>query len=156
MNIENNNLNIPNVSVSELVDQLSALYKSAIDSNISFRDLPSPFFWGLAGIGKSAGVLQLADRITADTGRRAVVTDVRLLLFSPVDLRGVPVADESRRFTDWLMPRIFAMEEGDGVVNILFLDELSAAPQSAQGALQPPYALHRAERLQVLEKLGCR
>ena len=134
MKIENTNMNIPVISVTELVKQLTALYAGAIEADVPFSKLPSPFLWGAAGIGKSDGVKQLAQALELKTGKKVVVTDVRLLLFSPVDLRGVPVADEHRRFTDWLKPRIFDMDSGKGTVNILFLDELSAAPQSVQAS----------------------
>ena len=134
MTMENTNLNIPNISVSELVEQLVLLYTRAVTNNTSFRSIPTPFLWGPAGIGKSNGVEQLAQLLKQRTGKMVIVTDVRLLLFSPVDLRGVPVADAQRRFTDWLKPRIFDMKQEENVINILFLDELSAAPQSVQAA----------------------
>ena len=134
MKMENNRLNIPNVSVSELVEQLGMLYKSAVDNRIPFRSLPTPFLWGPAGVGKSDGVKQLAKNLEKQTRKTVVVTDVRLLLFSPVDLRGVPVADEAKRFTNWLKPRIFDMKDSKDFINILFLDELSAAPQSVQAS----------------------
>ena len=101
---------------------------------ISLKSIPTPFLWGPPGVGKSEGVRQLAERIEKNTGKRVIVTDVRLLLFSPVDLRGVPVADKNREFTNWLRPKLFAMDESLDCVNILFLDELSAAPQSVQAA----------------------
>jgi len=132
--LENQNLNIPDISVAELVKQLCSLYGGATEAGIPYSLLPTPFLWGPAGIGKSDGVKQLAALLAENTGKRVAVTDVRLLLFSPVDLRGVPVADENRRFTDWLKPRIFDMDPSDGVINLLFLDELSAAPQSVQAA----------------------
>lgn len=135
MKIENTNLNIPNVSVGELVEQLGSLYTCAVKNDIPFSSIPTPFLWGPAGIGKSDGIRQqLADLLEKQTGRTVTVTDVRLLLFSPVDLRGVPVADEHRQFTDWLKPRIFDMKQSRDVINILFLDELSAAPQSVQAS----------------------
>lgn len=34
----------------------------------------------------------------------------------------------------WLKPQIFQMDAADNIVNILFLDEISAAPQSVQAA----------------------
>ncbi len=127
-------LNIPEMSISAITDRLGCLYTAAIRAGTPLRDIPTPFLWGPAGIGKSQGVHQLAARIERETGRRTAVTDVRLLLFSPVDLRGIPVADAERRFTNWLMPKIFDMEKGADFVNLLFLDELSAAPQSVQAA----------------------
>ena len=62
------------------------------------------------------------------------ITDVRLLLFNPIDLRGIPVADQRRQFAVWLKPKIFKMNGTEDYVNILLLDEISAAPQSVQAA----------------------
>jgi hypothetical protein len=59
---------------------------------------------------------------------------VRLLLFNPIDLRGIPTANADKTLAVWLKPKIFDMDNSDGVVNILFLDEISSAPQSVQAA----------------------
>ncbi len=134
MRMENTNLNMPDVTVSEVVDLLSVLYANAVRNRVPFKGIPTPFLWGPAGIGKSEAVMQTAERLEKETGKETRVTDVRLLLFSPVDLRGVPVADEHKKFSNWLMPRIFDMDACEHVINILFLDELSAAPQSVQAA----------------------
>lgn len=134
MELENTNMNIPTVSVSEVTTLLGKVYTNAVNNIMPFKEIPTAFLWGSAGIGKSEGVYQLADIIGKNTGKSVTVTDVRLLLFSPVDLRGVPVADSDRKFTNWLMPRIFDMDGSKDVINILFLDELSAAPQSVQAA----------------------
>ena len=131
---ERENMNIPSVTVAEASDCLTSLYVGAIRAGVPLKTLPTPFLWGPPGIGKSAAVRQLAERLETATGKRTAVTDVRLLLFSPVDLRGVPVPDPTRTFADWLRPRSFDMEEGDEMINLLFLDELSAAPQSVQAA----------------------
>jgi len=128
------NINIPEISVSELTELLSELYIKAIDGAGDLKLLPTPFIWGAAGVGKSQGVRQIAVNIEKATGKKVYVTDVRLLLFSPVDLRGVPVADAERKFTNWLRPAIFNMIDDSNAINILFLDELSAAPQSVQAA----------------------
>lgn len=126
--------NIPEVTVKDAVSQLKTLYVKAIELGVDFKALPTPFLWGPAGVGKSQGVFQLAESMEEETSKSVVVTDVRLLLFSPVDLRGIPVADESRQFSNWLLPSVFKMNEDKNTVNILFLDELSAAPQSVQAA----------------------
>lgn len=131
---ETNMMNIPGLTVSEAKGQLLRLYATAAEKGVPFRKLPTPFYWGSPGVGKSESVYQLADELAEVTGKSVDVTDVRLLLFSPVDLRGVPVADAERKFTNWLKPKIFDMREGDDLINILFLDELSAAPQSVQAA----------------------
>ena len=128
------NLNIPETSADKLINLLTSLYVKSIENHIPFKALPTPFIWGAAGIGKSQSIFQIAENIAEATGKKVFVTDVRLLLFSPVDLRGVPVADAERKFTNWLKPSIFNMSDDNEAINILFLDELSAAPQSVQAA----------------------
>ena len=132
--LKNENLNIPNLSVQEIVQSLAGLYSQAVGMGMPLSSLPTPFLWGPAGVGKSEGVRQLAQKLEETTGKRVTVTDVRLLLFSPIDLRGIPVPDAEKQFANWLRPRIFAMDPGADTLNLLFLDELSAAPQSVQAA----------------------
>ena len=90
--------------------------------------------WGPPGVGKSQGVREIAKEIERKTNKKTVITDVRLLLFNPVDLRGIPTANEDKTLAVWLKPRIFQMDESDDTVNILFLDEISSAPPSVQSA----------------------
>lgn len=59
---------------------------------------------------------------------------MRLILFNPVDLRGIPSANRDKTAAVWLKPEIFNMDADEDVVNILFLDEISAAPPSVQAA----------------------
>lgn len=126
--------NIPSMNVGKAVDELAAVYSSIINQHLPVRTVPSVMLWGAPGIGKSQAIKQLAKRIEEETGKRAVVTDVRLLLFNPIDLRGIPTANADKTLAVWLKPQIFQMDESDGVVNILFLDEISAAAQSVQAA----------------------
>lgn len=128
------NLNLPEVSVAELIDILTTLYANAVKTGTDLKSLPTPFIWGAAGVGKSQGVKQIAENIEKATGKKVKVTDVRLLLFSPVDLRGVPVASADKKTANWLRPEIFSLSPDEDTINILFLDELSAAPQSVQAA----------------------
>lgn len=126
--------NIPAVSVGDAVSRLAAAYTAVIKSGKGVWTVPSVMMWGPSGVGKSQAVRQIADKISAGTGRRVSVTDVRLLLFNPIDLRGIPTANEDKTLAVWLRPKIFDMDPSDDVVNILFLDEISAAPQSVQAA----------------------
>ena len=57
-----------------------------------------------------------------------------VLLFNPVDLRGIPTANADKTLAVWLRPQIFQIDAGDDTINILLLDEISAAPQSVQAA----------------------
>lgn len=134
MESDMNTMNIPEVSVDEMIGELFAMYNGALREEMPLRELPSPFLWGPPGVGKSEGVRQLAADLEKCSGRTVVVSDVRLLLFSPVDLRGVPMADAQKQLAVWLKPEIFNMDPSESIINILLLDELSAAPQSVQAA----------------------
>ncbi len=126
--------NVPSVSVGEAVNRLAYMYCSVIENGAGPGVLPSVMLWGAPGVGKSQGIRQIAAKIEAASGKQVNVTDVRLLLFNPIDLRGIPTANEDRTLAVWLRPQIFDMDPSEDVVNILFLDEISAAPQSVQAA----------------------
>ncbi len=129
-----NNSQISVLSVDKAVDTLSEVYVSAVKNGIAFKDIPSVMLWGAPGVGKSQAIRQVAAKLQEQTGLKCAVTDVRLLLFNPIDLRGIPTANAEKTLAIWLKPQIFQMNESKSVVNILFLDELSAAPQSVQAA----------------------
>ena len=126
--------NIPSMNVGKVVTQLSSAYNAVINGGLPVKTLPSVMLWGAPGIGKSQAIRQIAREIERGTGKKTVVTDVRLLLFNPIDLRGIPTSNADKTLAVWLRPQIFQMDEGDSVINILFLDEISAAPQSVQAA----------------------
>lgn len=126
--------NIPSVSIGDAVKEISVLYCNAIKYKINFKRIPSVMMWGPPGVGKSQAVRQLAEIIEKETGKKVKITDVRLLLFNPIDLRGIPTSNKDKTLAVWLRPQIFQMAEDDDVINILFLDEISAAPQSVQAA----------------------
>lgn len=122
------------INVDNMVDMLSKAYISLIESNTPFKKFPSVMLWGPPGVGKSQGVREIARVIESKTNQKVVITDVRLLLFNPVDLRGIPTANEDKTLAVWLKPKIFQMDDSNNTVNILFLDEISAAPPSVQSA----------------------
>ena len=125
---------VPMLNVGKTVDQLAGAYSAVINGGAPLSTMPSVMLWGPPGVGKSQAVRQMAAAISENTGKRTVVTDVRLLLFNPIDLRGIPTANEDKTLAVWLKPKIFQMDESKNVINILFLDEISAAPQSVQAA----------------------
>ncbi len=126
--------NIPSLSVGRLVEELTHMYSTALLGGMSAGEIPSVMLWGPPGVGKSQAVRQVAAAIGERTGKRVSVTDVRLLLFNPIDLRGIPTANADKTLAVWLKPQIFQMDDSENVVNLLFLDEISAAPQSVQAA----------------------
>lgn len=126
--------NINTLSAKDIIILLEKLYVNAINKNIEFKNLPAVMLWGPPGVGKSSAIYQLKDKLENQTSKKVVVTDIRLLLFNPIDLRGIPVADQNKEVAIWLKPSIFNMNPSDDYINILFLDEISAAPQSVQAA----------------------
>jgi hypothetical protein len=95
---------------------------------------PSIFLKGQPGVGKSQAVYKIARALEETTHKQVRVIDVRLLMFNPVDLRGIPVADAEKKYAIWLKPYIFQLSPEEDIINILFLDELTSAPQSVQAA----------------------
>lgn len=128
------NLNMPVLSVEKAISTLSEAYCKVVEKDLSMKILPSVMLWGPPGVGKSQAVRQIAKIIETQTGKKVSVTDVRLLLFNPIDLRGIPTANADKTLAIWLKPQIFQMNDNEDVINILFLDEISAAPQSVQAA----------------------
>ena len=76
--------------------------------------------WGACGVGKS----QIIGKVAADLGYEFL--DIRAVQLDPVDLRGLPRILSNE--TEWVPPK-FLPKSGRG---ILFLDELTSAPQMTQ------------------------
>ena len=132
--IKERSYNTPNINVEKLIELLSSSYSSIINNKQPIKSFPSVMLWGAPGVGKSQAVRQIAREIEYKTKKKVNITDVRLLLFNPIDLRGIPTSNADKTLAIWLKPQIFQMDPSDKVVNILFLDEISAAPQSVQAA----------------------
>lgn len=73
---------ISQLTVAQMSQQLTLAYTSVINSNLPLSNIPSVMIWGPPGVGKSQGIRQIASDVSALTGKRVVVTDVRLLLFN--------------------------------------------------------------------------
>ena len=95
---------------SELFEALHALIAERVPLHI----------WGACGVGKS----QIVAQVASDLGWQFL--DIRAVQLDPVDLRGLPriSADQA----EWVPPK-FLPTSGEG---ILFLDELTSAPQMTQ------------------------
>lgn len=122
------------LTVSEFVKVLTNSYTQMVKSKRPFKEFPATMLWGQPGVGKSQGVYEIAEALKATTHKSVQVCEVRLLLFNPIDLRGIPVANEDKTLAVWLKPKIFQMDESSQTINILFLDEISSAPASVQAA----------------------
>ena len=96
---------------SELYEALHALISERVPIHI----------WGASGVGKS----QIVRQVARDNLNWQFI-DVRAVQLDPVDLRGLPRVFGDQ--TEWVPPK-FLPTSGRG---ILFLDELTAAPQMTQ------------------------
>lgn len=88
------------------------------------------FLWGPPGIGKSDIVKQIADSINAH------VVDVRLSLWEPTDIKGIPYFDSNSGTMVWGAPSELPNAEMSAKHEniVLFLDEMNSAAPSVQAA----------------------
>jgi len=95
---------------SELYEALHALITERVPLHI----------WGACGVGKS----QIVSQVAAELNWQFL--DIRAVQLDPVDLRGLPRISADR--AEWVPPKFLPID-GQG---ILFLDELTSAPQMTQ------------------------
>jgi DNA polymerase III delta prime subunit len=121
------------VTTDGLIDLLTKSFTLFTMSN-QIKEHPSVFLHGQPGVGKSQAVIEIARQLEKNTGLKTYVTDIRLLLFTPVDLRGIPIVNKESMTSIWLKPEIFNLIDDSETINIFFLDELTAAPPSLQAS----------------------
>jgi hypothetical protein len=88
------------------------------------------FLWGPPGIGKSDIVHQIGAQLNAH------VIDIRLSLWDPTDIKGIPYFNSNDNTMLWAPPSELPSQElADKFENIvLFLDEMNSAAPSVQAA----------------------
>jgi hypothetical protein len=88
------------------------------------------FLWGPPGIGKSDIVHQIADTINAH------VIDIRLSLWEPTDIKGIPYFDSNANKMVWGAPAELPDAEmaAQHEAIVLFLDEMNSAAPAVQAA----------------------
>jgi len=84
------------------------------------------FMWGPPGIGKSDIVKQVGDEFERD------IIDVRLSLWEPTDIKGIPYYNAQANTMSWAPPSELPTDPGSTA--ILFLDELNSAAPATQAA----------------------
>jgi len=84
------------------------------------------FMWGPPGIGKSDIIKQLGD----EQGREVI--DVRLSLWEPTDIKGIPYYNTQLNTMSWAPPQELPSDPESTA--ILFLDELNSAAPATQAA----------------------
>lgn len=98
--------------------------KRAIRKSIQTRR--PVFLWGPPGIGKSDIVKQIGN----DAGREVI--DVRLALWEPTDIKGIPYYNADQGAMVWAPPS--ELPKDPDSTAIIFLDELNSAPPAVQAA----------------------
>lgn len=130
MSENNGNMkNVPLITPTEFLDIFEIEYK-----NKTPEEVRPVMLWGAPGVGKSDTVKQLANLLSKVHNKPYFVRDVRLSLYNPVDLKGIPYPDKENNVTNWLKPDIFLMDESDEVGNIIFFDEISNATPAVASA----------------------
>lgn len=98
--------------------------------NRAFKSQRPIFLWGPPGIGKSDVVKQIGDSLDAP------VIDVRLSLWEPTDIKGIPYFDSITGTMKWAPPIELPNEEYASKHKhiILFMDEMNSAAPAVQAA----------------------
>jgi hypothetical protein len=96
----------------------------------AFKSKRPIFIWGPPGIGKSDIIKQLGAEIEAH------VIDIRLSLWEPTDIKGIPYFDATDGMMRWAPPVELPSKEfaANHKQIILFMDELNSAAPSVQSA----------------------
>lgn len=113
------------------------LFMKLYSAKDMLQQIPTIMLWGQPGVGKSQSVKQAAELLGEKLHKKANVVVASLLLMNPIDLRGIPAkteTDSGELVARWLTPELFKMDTSEDVINVLFLDEISAAPPSVQAA----------------------
>ena len=96
----------------------------------AFKNQRPIFLWGPPGIGKSDIIKQLGAELDAH------VIDVRLSLWEPTDIKGIPFFDSVNETMKWAPPSELPNAEmaKEHKQIILFLDEMNSAAPAVQAA----------------------
>lgn len=112
---------LPAVSVAEFREIIKRQMKHGINRPV--------FGLGKGGIGKTESIAQLCLE-ELHIGYK----DIRLLLYSESDLKGIPYVNQAHTHSIWLQNDILPRAERDGEQGILVLDEVTSCSKSVRTA----------------------
>lgn len=112
--------NLPSVDVADFVE----IVKMQLEER-NFRPI---FGLGKGGIGKTESIEELAHELGIG------YIDIRLLLYSETDLKGIPYPNAEHTKTVWLENNILPNAERDGDKGILVFDEITSCNRSVRTA----------------------
>ena len=84
------------------------------------------FLWGPPGIGKS----DIVKQIGKEQGRKVI--DIRLSLWEPTDIKGIPYYNLDKKTMEWAPPSELPSDPDS--TDIIFLDELNTSAPATQAA----------------------
>ena len=108
------------ITIRQFETAVSATFENNIKRSIKVM--------GPTGIGKSEVIHQIAKSYNMK------IIDIRLLLWSLTDLKGIPYPDETNTYTRWLINDALPRSDRDGSKGILLLEELDDAPKTVRAA----------------------
>lgn len=117
--MDNSNYNLPSVSLGTFL--------KIIEQQLNEKNYRPVFGLGKGGIGKTESIEYLA------RSRNIGYVDIRLLLYSETDLKGIPYPDADHIKTIWLQNNILPTEK-DGKEGILVFDEITSCARSVRTA----------------------
>lgn len=112
--------NLPLVTVAE--------FSEIIKQQFLDGDMRPVFGLGKGGIGKTESIEALAKSLGVG------YVDIRLLLYSETDLKGIPFPNEDHTKSVWLQNDVLPVAERDGDSGILVLDEITSCSRSLRTA----------------------
>lgn len=113
--------NLPSITVDT--------FTKIVEMQFNEKNFRPIFGLGKGGIGKTESIMDLAKNKL-----HIGYVDVRLLLYSETDLKGIPYPDEHHSKTVWLQNDILPTEEKDGKQGILVFDEITSCARSVRTA----------------------
>lgn len=106
------------------IEQFEEIVEFNINNNIKRAILGL----GASGIGKSAIIKQITEK------KEIGFIDLRLLLYTETDLKGIPFPNKEESRTCWLPNDILPNINRDGEKGILLIEELTSASKRVQAA----------------------